>query len=365
MTAKPQDQVQGLLGFIDAGPSPWHVVDEATSQLESNGFTRLRETETWTLQPGRRYFVVRDGSTLIAFTVGDGLAEGGFHVIGAHTDSPTLRVKPAGAVERAPMATVSVEIYGGPILATFADRDLTLAGRVIARDEEGALHSHLVHFRKPLFRLANPAIHLNRNVNEQGLRFDAQEELVPLLGALSEQVPPQRRFRDTLAEYVGLDSGQILSWELAAADTQPAALFGIDQEYIAAPRLDNLASCHAALTALLGAADDGRPGVNLIALFDHEEVGSESYKGAQGSFLEDALIRIAESLGIDGGRYRQTLAKSLVLSADMAHGFHPAYGRFYENDHQVLVNGGPGDQDQRQATIRHRRRCRGLLPGSL
>ena len=239
------------------------------------------------------------------------------------------------------MAGVSVEVYGGPILATFADRDLTLAGRVIARDEGGALQSHLVHFEKPMLRLANPAIHLNRNVNEQGLRFDAQEELLPLLGALSDQVPPQRRFRDMLAEYLELDSAQILSWELAAADTQPAALFGIEQEYIAAPRLDNLASCHAAITALIDAADGGRSGVNLIALFDHEEVGSESYKGAQGSFLEDALARVGEALGISGSRYRQTLAKSLILSADMAHGFHPAYGRFYDNDHQVLVNGGP------------------------
>lgn len=355
MADTPPRPAQNLLDFVDASPSPWHAVERMQDTLESQGFNRLNERDKWGIEPGGRYYVVRDGSSIIAFAIGRGaLVNDGFRVIGAHTDSPGFRVKPHGPESRGRQSGLGVEVYGGPIVATFADRDLTLAGRVMVLGENGTVHPVLYHSPVPLLRLPNPAIHLNRGVNSEGLKFDLQEELPLLMGTLRDELPPRSQFLRHIGDALGVDPGAIVSWELAVADTQPGAFFGLESEFMADSQLDNLASCHAGLEGLVAATrDSGFGGVAACAFFDHEEIGSKSYKGAEGSFLPDSLMRIGEALGVQGADYQRALAGSLVISADMAHAYHPSYSRYYDKAHEVDLNGGPVikiNANQRYAT---------------
>lgn len=329
---------QDLLDFIDASPSPWHAVATAEARLQAGGFTRLNESERWSLRAGGRHYVIRGGSSLVAFALGERpAADEGLLMIGAHTDSPGLRIKPRPAENCAGMTRIGVEVYGGPLLATFADRDLGLAGRVMVRQGDGIV-SRLVHLDQPLLRLPNLAIHMNREANEKGLRFNKQTELPLLLGVAGEE-SGDRQFRRSLADALGVDPDALLTWDLLACDTQKGAFWGVDREFLACGQLDNLASCHAALSALLARrpTDAGC----LVALFDHEEVGSESAVGAGGSLVGDVLQRIATSLSLDGEDTKRMLAASFFVSADMAHAWHPNFPAAYEPGHHVLVNGGP------------------------
>jgi aspartyl aminopeptidase len=333
-----QQPAEDLLRFIDRSPTPWHATASVEERLIAAGFRRLEEGDEWSLAEGDAGYAVRDGSSIIAFRVG--APPGGLRILGAHTDSPGFRVKPRGASAREALLSVAVEVYGAPIVATFADRELTLAGRVITRGREGRLDTTLVDLRRPLLRLPTPAIHLNRDVNEQGLRFDAEEELPLVLGAVADQLPADADFRRMIGEAAGADPDGILSWELAAVDVQPGSFYGVRDEFIASARLDNLASCHAAVEALLAAPPT--QDTQVVALFDHEEVGSQSYKGADGTFLQDVLVRLALSLGHAAPEARQRmLSRSILLSADMAHAVHPNFLRYYDAQHAVRVNGGP------------------------
>lgn len=323
-----------LLDFIDASPSPWHVVATCAARLLDAGFTCLDERERWSLAAGGRYFVVRGGASLIAFVVGSD-PEQGFRIVGAHTDSPGLRLKPRPALGGDGLLRLGVEIYGGPILATFADRDLGLAGRVCVRSGND-IATHLLAIDEPLLRLPNLAIHMNRDANEQGLKLHKQNEL-PLILGLAGEGEADAQFRTFLAGRLGVKAEDLLSWELCACDTQKGAFWGAGQEFIASRQLDNLASCHAALSALL--ATPARPHTALCALFDHEEVGSESAGGAAGSFIGDVLARIGNGLDDEGRRV--ALANSFLVSADMAHAYQPSFPGAYEPGHKLLVNGGP------------------------
>ena len=348
--AAAHEHAQDLLNFIDASPSPWHAVATCEAGLKLAGFTRLEEVDRWTLQAGGKYYVVRGGSSIIAFIIGQRpLAEGGLRMIGAHTDSPGLRIKPRPAENAQGVIRIGVEVYGGPILATFADRDLSLAGRVHVRTATGTA-SHLVRFPDPMLRLPNLAIHMNRDVNENGLKFNKQTEL-PLLLGMADESAAEHRFRQPIAAQLGVDPADLLTWELNAYDTQKGCLWGVDREFIADSQLDNLASCHAALSALL--ASETPANTALVALFDHEEVGSESAAGAGGSFVTDVLARLAASQGLDSEDQRRMLAQSFFISADMAHGWHPNFPSAYEPCHKALVNGGPvikSNANQRYST---------------
>ncbi|NJD25568.1 MAG: M18 family aminopeptidase [Betaproteobacteria bacterium] len=345
-----RQQAQDLLAFIDASPSPWHAVASARRLLEAAGFGELREHERWRLAPGDRRYVVRGGSSIVAFVAGaEPLERAGFRLLGAHTDSPGLRVKPKAAQAADGMVRIGVEVYGGPILATFADRDLGLAGRLAVR-AGGGVEMPLVHFREPLLRLPNLAIHMNREVNEKGLCFNKQSEL-PLLLGRDAGLPAETAFRELLADAAGVAPNALLGWELAVCDTQPGAFWGADQEFVAASRLDNLASCHAALSALVAGSESAS--TRVCGLFDHEEVGSESAVGAGGSFVADVLRRIAAASGCDEEGWRCALAASYFVSADMAHAWHPNFPAAYEPAHRVAVNGGPvikSNANQRYAT---------------
>ncbi|WP_305909375.1 M18 family aminopeptidase [Methylomarinum sp. Ch1-1] len=339
---KAREHVQDLLNFIDVSPSPWHAVATSEQRLQQYGFKRLYEADKWRLSAGERYYVVRDDSSLVAFVIGrKSLPETGFKIFGAHTDSPGLRVKPNAAVLVDGVVRLGVEVYGGPILATFSDRDLSLAGRFSYKADDGVIVSRLLRFDQALLRLPNLAIHMNRNVNSEGLKFDKQNELPLLLTTFAEEQLPPDYFYRLLEQAATVKKEQILSWELNVYDTQKGVFWGPEQEFYANGQLDNLASCHAGLSALL---DEQvlRSGNTLVcAFFDHEEIGSESHKGADGSFLPDILERMALSIDVDREGYRRSLAQSYMISADMAHAYQPNFPNAYEPDHKVMVNNGP------------------------
>lgn len=334
---------QHLLDFIDNSPSPWHAVASIEAAIRDLQFVRLDETDKWQLQAGGRYYVVRDDSSIVLFVLGRKTpAEAGFKIVGAHTDSPGFRIKPAAATVVDGLARLGVEIYGGPILATFTDRDLSLAGRISYLDEQAQLAHKLVRFEQPLLRLPNLAIHMNRGVNEDGLKLHKQNELPLLFAQLTGEQLPQPYFLSLLEQATGIEATKILSWDLAVYDTQQGAFWGANQEFYADSQIDNLASCHAGLQALLDDAVLGQTDSTLVcAFFDHEEIGSESHIGAGGSFLTDILQRIGMAVSSDREETARALAQSFLVSVDMAHAYQPNFPQAYDADHKVFVNQGP------------------------
>ncbi len=353
---KQMTQAQQLLEFIDNSPSPWHAVESTATLLQAHGFKALSEKESWQLNTGGRYYTIRDQSSIIAFVAGaKAPSESGYRIIGAHTDSPGLRIKPNPEQKRGAYVRLGVEVYGGPILATFADRDLSLAGRVSVKTGSGAqaFESRLLRIDESIVRLPNLAIHLNREVNKSGLKFNAQDEL-PLI--FSQPNPDGVNFKGLIAERLQVTKEDILAWELAAYDTQPGAFFGLEQAFITNSQLDNLASCHAALQALTETLTQASGATQVIAFFDHEEVGSCSAKGADGSFLDDVLHRISTTLDESAQGHHQAIAHSYMLSADMAHAWHPNFSNKHEPAHQPIINSGPVikiNTNQRYTTDAH------------
>ncbi len=328
-----------LLQFIERSPSPWHAVANAVTRLAAQGFRLLQEREAWSLQAHGRYMVVRDDASLIAFVVGADIDKG-FRIIGAHTDSPGLRVKANGAHDSAGYLRLATEIYGGPILATFTDRDLVLAGRVVVRDPAAidGIRTELVRLDDALVRLPNLAIHLNRTVNDDGLKIHKHNGLNLLLSAQGDGDKPSQRLRELLATASNCSPDAILSFELCAADAQAPNFFGAQKEFIASRQLDNLGSCHAALNAIESLTNDDVTAV--IALFDHEEVGSESTTGAAGNFLESILQRITQSQSNADDALARASANSWHMSADMAHAHHPSHSECFDGLHHLKANGG-------------------------
>jgi aspartyl aminopeptidase len=337
------DPVADLLAFIDASPTPYHAVGEAVRRLEAAGYRRLEESELWELSPGERRFALRGGGSLLALEIGsEAPADAGFRLIGAHTDSPNLRLKPRADVVAQGYRQLAVEPYGGVLLHTWLDRDLSLAGRVALR-EGSALRTERIDFRRALARVPNLAIHLQRELKSEGLKLNPQQHAVPVTGL--EGAPPLAEWLTEELRAQGIarvGAEQILAFDLMLYDLQPAALGGIDRSLILAPRLDNLASCHAALAALLAAQDELPEWTRGIVLYDHEEVGSRSAAGAQGTFLVESLERCCA--GFKGGAPQalaRARARSLLISADMAHAVHPNYADKHDSGHRPLVGGGP------------------------
>ena len=339
ITPQTRALAQDLLNFIDASPSPWHVVETAKQHLLAQGFSSLSEADPWQLKAGAKYFVTRNDASIIAFTLGsEDLVESGFRIVGAHTDSPGLRLKPQAAFGGDGLVRIGVEVYGGPILATFTDRDLSIAGRVMVRTASGH-ETKLIKFEDTLMRLPNLAIHMNREVNDKGLKLDKQKELPLIFGESASGFEADQQFLAHIAKALKVEVHHILSFELNVFDTQKGAFWGAEQAYIANSQLDNLASCHAALTAMLASHNSAT--TNICALFDHEEVGSESASGASGSFLNDTISRIAIATGLNAEDKQRAFAQSFFVSADMAHAYHPNHPGAYEPCHHVMVNHGP------------------------
>jgi aspartyl aminopeptidase len=322
-----------LRAFIDASPSPSHAVAELARRLAAAGFTELAETDRWELAPGAEHFVVRRGGSLIAFRVGSApLSASGMRLIGAHTDSPTFKVRPLHDVRQAGYRLVGVEPYGGALLHTWLDRELTVAGRV-------ALHggsTALVRLPGAPLRLPSLAIHLDRSVRE-GLTLDPQRHLVPVWDRELGTAPG---LAEALADAAGVAVPAVVGHDLVLADTQPAARTGADGTWIAAPRLDDQACCHAGLSALLAAPAAER--TQVLVCNDHEEVGSGSMAGARGSFLADVVDRLvaATDPGDPQAVYR-AVARSVLVSADMGHAVHPTRSDRHEPQHTPRLGGGP------------------------
>jgi aspartyl aminopeptidase len=345
-----------LIAFLGDSPTPFHAVTSATSRLTAEGFLPLAEGDDWSsLAPGR-YAFTHGGSSVLAFVIPEGKRIAGFRIVGAHTDSPNLRLKPTPEYKKEGYAQLGVEVYGGALLNSWLDRDLSLAGRVFVKGDATRVESRLVRFTRPMLRVAQLAIHLDRDVNDKGVVLNRQEHLAPIFGLDREGA---KALPAMLAAELQVEVERIVGSELMLYDVVAPTLGGRDEEMIFSARLDNLAMSHAAVRALIDAtryphgsstADDLVP---VAALFDHEEVGSETAYGAHSGFLPRALERIVIARGGSREDYHRALAGSLCVSADMAHAVHPNYESRHESRHKPVLNGGPVvkiNSQQRYAT---------------
>lgn len=326
-----RDPADDLCRFIDASPSSFHACRTAAAELDAAGWTRVEEAEPWPTAPGRHY-VVRSGSLVAWATASDDAPATPFRVVGAHTDSPNPRLKQHHDVPADGAGVVALEPYGGILLTTWLDRDLGVAGRVVLRDGT----EHLVHVDEPVLRVPNLAIHLDRD--QAAASPDKQRHLNAVWGL------GRGRFLDHLGERSGFAGSDVVAHELMACPTQPSGRVGVDGALVAAPRLDNQATCFAGLRALLGAgSEQGRlPGTRpVLVMFDHEEIGSTSERGAQSELLTTVLERIVLAAG--GGRddYHRAVAGSVCASGDMAHATHPNHVEKHEPLHRIALAGGP------------------------
>jgi aspartyl aminopeptidase len=336
--------IDDLLSYLRASPTPFHAVDQARQRLAAHGFRALDEAEPWDRLAAGSYFVTSSGSNLFAFVLPEAREHRRqFRIIGAHTDSPNLRLKPNPEYTSEGYAQLGVEVYGGALLNSWLDRDLGVAGRVVVRDDRGGIASHLVCIDRPLLRVPQLAIHLDREVNDKGLVLNRQDHLAPVLGLESSGIS----FARLVAEAAGVAPDRVVASELMLFDVAPPTLGGAAGELIFSARLDNLAMCHAAVTAMQRVT---RPtAIPVIALFDHEEVGSASAAGAGSAVLP----RILERLTASREELHQACARSTCISADMAHAVHPNYASRHEPRHRPQLNGGPvikTNTQQRYAT---------------
>ncbi|WP_171972168.1 M18 family aminopeptidase [Actinomyces naeslundii] len=325
-----------LIDFVTASPSSYHAAAEVARRLEGVGFARADETVPWEDGLPRRGYVIRDGA-IAAWVLPEALGPGaGLRVVGAHTDSPALKLKPAAALVRSGWQLINAEVYGGPLLASFLDRELGLAGRLTTRD--GAVH--LVR-TGPIARVAQIAPHLDRGVNDT-LHLDRQTHLLPLWSLAGPDAAPDA-VETHLCEIAGIDPAELAGHDVLTYPTQAPARFGRDGEFLASSRLDNLSSVHAGLAALeaLAAAETQPAEPVILVAFDHEEVGSATRSGAGGPFLETLLRRLARVLGVSGDGLEALLARSTCVSADAGHSVHPAYAHLHDPAVQPLINHGP------------------------
>ena len=344
--------IKDLLEFIDRSPTPFHAVEEMKNKLIAQGYSELKEPDVWELTSNGKYFLTRNDSSLIAFIVGTKTKDAsGFKIIGAHTDSPNLKLKPNPAYDKSGYLQLGVEVYGGVLLTTWTDRDLSLAGRVIIKDKKQP-QSKLVCFDEPLLRIPQLAIHLNRDVNEKGLALNRQNHLPPIFSLAGKKGSTKDLLEIRVAQKLKCKPADILNMELSLYDTQPGAIGGAEGEFIFSGRLDNLASCHAALQALTESKTKD-PMTRVIAFYDHEEVGSDSAQGASSPFLKDVLERLTLKSDNPRETFFRSMANSFFISADMAHAVHPNYSEKHDAKHMPILNGGPVikcNTNQRYAT---------------
>jgi aspartyl aminopeptidase len=337
------DHIRDLGDYVSASPSSFHAVHEAARRLDEAGFSALAERESWNEVSGR-FYVIRDGA-LIAWVTPEGAGPTtGFNILGTHTDSPSFKLKPKPTTGKFGWLQAGVEIYGGPLLNSWLDRELQLAGRLVLLD--GTQH---LTATGPLLRFPQLAIHLDRAVNE-GLTLDKQQHMNPVFG-LGD--PAGEDLLGLLAERVTgtgpVDPAQIGGYDVVIADTQPPAVFGAKSEFFASGRLDNLSATHAGLAALAahssasssGTHEGGAAPIAVLAAFDHEEIGSASRSGASGPVLEDILVRISDGLGASASQRRQAFAASFCVSADAGHAVHPNYPERHDPVNRPILNGGP------------------------
>jgi aspartyl aminopeptidase len=337
--------ISDLLAFLRASPTPFHAVAEARTRLDAAGFVALRESDPWDRLAGGAYYVTTSGTNLIAFVLPVEPAQRtAFRIVGAHTDSPNLRLKPSPEYVNEGYAQLGVEVYGGALLNSWLDRDLGIAGRLLVR-QGAVIVEQLVSIDRPILRVPQLAIHLDREVNDKGLVLNRQDHLAPIYG----QAATSGSLRDAIAAAAGVARDAIVGSDLMLFDLTAPMVGGLGGELLFSARLDNLAMCHAAVTALVEARPHRATAISVVALFDHEEVGSESAAGAGSAVLPRVLERLAGTREA----FHQACARSTCISADMAHAVHPNYASRHEPRHKPVLNGGPvikTNSQQRYAT---------------
>jgi len=368
-TEASKSSARALIDFINKGPSPFHVIDTCKKLLRTAGFSEVCEKKKWQIAKGGKYFVTKNQSCLIAFTVGEKYESGnGFSIIGAHTDSPCLKVKPISKQIKSGYLSVGVECYGGGLWDTWFDRDLTIAGRVF-HNKEGAISDSLIHVKRPILKVPNLCIHLARSdrvVNKETHTAPilATELFENALNKESEgaKIKDETKVKEEhhssfvrlICEEIGCKPEDLLDMELMLADTQPASTGGLHDEFIFAPRLDNLFNTYCAIAALTLSCENeslkDERYIRMINLYDNEEVGSQSAQGAGSMLTENVLRRVCECLE---SSFEQSIANSFLLSADQAHAIHPNYPGKHEENHKPSLHGGPVvkiNSNQRYAT---------------
>ncbi len=338
--------IQRLLHFLDASPVNFLAVKNIVSQLEQAGFTKFDPQRPLNIVgAGSRFYVTKNDSSVYAFRIGrKAIADQGFHMICAHCDSPTFRIKPNAEMTGADgMVRLNTEVYGGPILSTWMDRPLTIAGRVVLRGASPLSPvTRLIHIRRPLLQISNLAIHFNRQVND-GVKINRQKDTLPILGVVTDQLERGNMLINLILEELDpngkITRDDILDFDLYLADATPACTFGVHNEFISSGRLDDQSMCFAGLEAITAAQDSNT--TQVLAIFDNEETGSQTKQGAGSPFLSYMLQRIALAQSGTAEAYYQAVERAFMVSADNAHAFHPNYAEKYDPTNHPILGGGP------------------------
>jgi aspartyl aminopeptidase len=318
--------------FIDTSPTVYHVANNIADKLGNNGFLKLDEKDKWDLEKGCSYYIQRNNSAIIAFKIGSNYKfENGCCIIGTHTDSPALKVKNNALDSNYGITKIGVEVYGSPIISSWLDRDLSIAGKIIIKNDKG-ISEQLIDFKKPIAVIPNLAIHLNREVNK-GFEYNKQKHLCPLSSLFEE-----KDLFQVILEYFDIN-GEILEADLFFYDIQKSCYLGLNQEFISAPKIDNLAMCHASLESIISSKNENK--ILISVFYDNEEIGSNTYQGASSQFLKNILERIAFTLSSQKEDYFRMLASSIFISADGAHAVHPNFSEKHDKDYMPIINDGP------------------------
>ena len=329
-----------VVEFIDDSPSTYHVVKNCSDILEENGFKKLNPKEKWKLEKGNKYYLERSDSAIIAFTLGEKIDfKKGIKIFGSHTDSPTFRIKPHPEMITENMVRLNTEVYGGPILSTWFDRPLSIAGRVIVKSNDTFEPKTIrIKLDKPLMTIPNLAIHQNREVNN-GVKIDKQNDTLPIIGLLKNTFEKENYLFNIISDKTGIKKENILDFDLFIYTTEKGTLLGIEEEFISSPKLDNLVSVYAGMIGLIE-AEDTHNQINVFVGFDNEEIGSATKQGADSNYLSNILERIMYSLGYEREEFLQILENSFMLSADGAHAIHPAHIEKTDPTNRGKINEG-------------------------
>ena len=314
-----------VIEFIDESPSTYHVVKNCSDILDENGFERIMPREKWEIKKGGKYFLKKSSSTIIAFTVGEDFdVKNGFKIFGAHTDSPCFRIKPSPEIVTENVVRLNTEVYGGPILSTWFDRPLSIAGRVIVKGEDSFFPRTVkIKIDEPLLTIPNLAIHQNREVNN-GVKIDKQNDVLPVISLINKNFEREGYLERIILEKTGIKKEDIIDFDLYLYATEKGCLLGANEEFMSSPKIDNLASVYTGLIGLLE-AEENQDRINIFVAFDNEEIGSATKQGADSNYLLNTLERISLALGLSRGDFLQMLESSYILSADAAHAAHPAH----------------------------------------
>ena len=332
---------KNLIDFIYESPTAFHAIETSEELLKVNGFKKLEATEKWNIEKGGKYYTTKNSSAIVAFTVNtDDLTKDGFRMIGSHSDSPSFRVKPNPEMEvEKTYLKLNTECYGGPILNTWLDRPLAIAGRVILKGDNILKPVEtLVNINRPVCIIPNLAIHMNRSINE-GVALNKQKDMLPFVGLLNETLEKDNFLLNTVANELGRKSEEILDFDLFLYEYEKGSLIGVNEELISSGRLDNLAMAHASLHALINA--EAKSGVNMTVVFDNEEVGSSTKQGADSNMLINILERISLCLGQDREDFLRSLYSSFMISADLAHAVHPNVTEKHDPTNRPIMGRGP------------------------